>query len=144
MRGQRVCDAMGVSSIHVADDTFVAAAPARVAVILGDRSAWRRWWPGLDLVVREDRAEKGVRWQVHGPLDGTMEVWLEAVLDGTILHYFLHAEPAGPGAEAVLKDLATANRARRAQGRAMAFEAKLGAERGRRVGEPAVAAPAAG
>ncbi len=94
--------------------------------------------------MREDRADKGIRWQVHGALDGTMEVWLEPVLDGTIVHYFLHAEPTGRDAAAVRKDLAVANRARRAQGRAMAFEAKLGAERGRRVGEPAVAAPSAG
>ena len=27
-----------------------------------------------------------------------MEVWLEPSLDGVILHYFLHAEPAGAAA----------------------------------------------
>ena len=41
----------------------------------------------------EDRADKGIRWTVAGPLTGTMEIWLESMLDGVILHYFLHAEP---------------------------------------------------
>lgn len=51
--------------------------------------------PDLALTVVEDRAEKGMRWAVAGPLTGTMEIWLEPVLDGVVLHYFLHAEPSG-------------------------------------------------
>ena len=52
-----------------------------------------RWWPDLELTVVEDRAEAGVRWTVTGPIEGTMEVWCEPVMDGFVLHYFLHGEP---------------------------------------------------
>ena len=43
----------------------------------------------------EDRGPSGQRWTVTGALTGTMEVWLEPMMDGVLLHYFLHAEPAG-------------------------------------------------
>ena len=126
-----------MSSIQVADQTFVAAAPEYVAEAVGQRSRWRAWWPDLTLDVREDRGEKGIRWGVAGALDGTMEVWLEPALDGVILHYFLHAEPAaGP-----TRNLAEANRSRRVAGKRMSFEVKASAERGRRPGDPAVTAP---
>jgi hypothetical protein len=39
---------------------------------------------------------------VRGALVGTMEVWLEPVLDGTVLHYFLRADlPSAVGRMAV-------------------------------------------
>ena len=86
-----------VHSIQIADETFVAADPAAVGRAVSDRTALRRWFPDLGLTVVEDRAEKGVRWTVAGPLAGTMEIWLEPVLDGVVLHYFLHAEPSRTG-----------------------------------------------
>jgi hypothetical protein len=125
-----------VSSIQVADQTFIAAAPARVAEWLGVPSKWRRWWPDLQVSVREDRADKGIRWTVTGALIGTMEVWLEPVMDGTIVHYFLHAEPTGVGpADLATMDLAAANRTRRVAGKDMTFEAKRFLEAGRAAGE---------
>ncbi len=85
---------MRVSSIQVADQTFVAAAPekvaARVSVPRVGARGGRIW---SSTCART--AEKGVRWTVAGPLTGTMEVWLEPVMDGTVMHYFLHAEPTG-------------------------------------------------
>ncbi|MBP2193801.1 polyketide cyclase / dehydrase and lipid transport [Nocardia goodfellowii] len=124
-----------MSSIQVADQTFVAASGAAVAEILGGPTNWRKWWPDLSLEVREDRGDKGIRWTVSGALEGTMEVWLQDMMDGVILHYFLHAEPrpAIPG-----KRLLAANRARRVAGRDMAFEIKSRLEAGR----PAGVAPA--
>ncbi|WP_063020264.1 hypothetical protein [Nocardia niwae] len=124
-----------MSSIQVADQTFVAASGAAVADLLSGPNQWRRWWPDLVLEVREDRGEKGIRWSVAGALTGTMEVWLEPSLDGVILHYFLHAEPqpALPAGK-----LAAANRARRVAGRNMSFELKSRLEAGR----PAGVAPA--
>ena len=92
-----------MNSIQIADETFVAADGARVGAAVADPSSWRRWWPDLRLQVVEDRAEKGIRWTVAGALTGTMEVWLEPMmegLDGVVLHYFLHAEPAGPAGQA--------------------------------------------
>ncbi|GAD83256.1 hypothetical protein NCAST_18_01090 [Nocardia asteroides NBRC 15531] len=127
-----------VSSIQVADQTFLAAPPAAIADVLSATNNWRRWWPDLRLDVREDRGDKGIRWTVAGPLDGTMEVWLEAVPEGAILHYFLHAEPTA-AKPMTPRALAAANRARRVAGKDMSFELKARLEAGR----PAGVAPAA-
>nr|WP_083826659.1 polyketide cyclase / dehydrase and lipid transport [Hoyosella subflava] len=132
-----------MSSIHVADDTFVAASPDLVARQFQDRADWSRWWPDLSVTVQENRGDKGVRWRVGDSLDGTMEVWLEPVLDGTMIHYFLHAEPARQ-TPLTFPELAQANRAWRVTGRAMAFEVKFRAEQGRRPGEPAVSSATSG
>lgn len=132
----------GVTSIQVADQTFVAAAPELAADVVGDRASWRRWWPDLRLEVVEDRGAQGVRWKVSGPLTGTMEIWCEAVLDGFVLHYFLHAEPiAAPPAEPreLTRVLADSNKALRVAGKVMSFEVKDRLERGRAVGAPATA-----
>ncbi|MEV6064557.1 polyketide cyclase / dehydrase and lipid transport [Nocardia asteroides] len=127
-----------MSSIQVADQTFLAAPPAAIADVLSATGNWRRWWPDLRLDVREDRGDKGIRWTVAGPLDGTMEVWLEAVPEGAILHYFLHAEPTS-AKPLTPRALAAANRARRVAGKDMSFELKARLEAGR----PAGVAPAA-
>lgn len=130
-----------VTSIQVADETFVAAAPSLVAAVVGDRANWRRWWPDLDLTVTQDRGEQGVRWGVGGPVTGTMEIWCEPVLDGFVLHYFLHAEPTTtlPGDDRDRWDrLAEQNRDRRAVGKMMSFEVKDRLEAGRIVGGPAI------
>lgn len=121
----------------MADETFVAAAPEAVGVAVGDRSSWRRWFPDLLLQVVEDRADKGVRWTVSGPVTGTMEIWLEPVLDGVLLHYFLHAEPTAPSAESLgpeKLDLPGMTHRRRVAGKRMAFEVKNRLEAGRPVG----------
>ncbi|WP_067547318.1 polyketide cyclase / dehydrase and lipid transport [Nocardia crassostreae] len=122
-----------MSSIQIADQTFVAAPGSAVGDLLADRARWRAWWPDLQLSVREDRADKGIRWTVSGPVNGTMEVWLEPMLDGVILHYFMHAEPQGLERLSV-RDLMAANRARRVAGKKMSFEVKARLEAGRKVG----------
>jgi hypothetical protein len=118
-----------MSSIQIADQTFVAAPGAAVASAIAEPGRWRQWWPDLELEVVEDRADKGIRWRVRGAVTGTMEVWLEPALDGVILHYFLHAEPARP-----VRDPAAANRARRVAGKRMSFEVKAQLEAGRPAG----------
>lgn len=126
-----------MSSIQVADETFVAAGPEVVGRAVGDRGHWRRWFPDLLLEVVEDRADKGVRWTVAGPLTGTMEIWLEPVLDGVVLHYFLHAEPTGTAASELTKmDLPAMTHRRRVAGKRMAFEVKNALEADRPVGLP--------
>ena len=130
-----MCEAFPVSSIQVADEIFVAANPEAVGRAVGDRARWRRWFPDLLLEVVEDRADKGVRWTVAGPLTGTMEIWLEPVLDGVVLHYFLHAEPTGAAAMQPEKvDLPAMTHQRRVAGKRMAFEVKNTLEAGRPVG----------
>jgi hypothetical protein len=124
-----------MNSIQIADETFVAADPVEVGRAVGDRASWRRWWPDLLLTVVENREDKGHRWTVAGALTGTMEIWLEPVLDGVVLHYFLHAEPSGVAAWQLAKmNLAKLNHRRRVAGKNMAFEVKRTLEATRPVG----------
>jgi hypothetical protein len=83
-----------VSSVDVVDETFLAVPPSRVAAEFADPAGWRRFWPDLQLSVIVDREAKGFRWTVSGSLVGSMEVWFEPVLDGTVVHYYLRADPA--------------------------------------------------
>jgi hypothetical protein len=122
---------VAVHSVQIADETFVAADPALVGAAFGDPSSWQRWWPDLRLQVVEDRGPLGVRWTVTGPLTGTMEIWLEPMLDGVLLHYFLHAEPSGQPAK---MNLTKMTHRRRVAGKKMAFEVKATLERSRPVG----------
>ncbi|MFV0495203.1 polyketide cyclase / dehydrase and lipid transport [Mycobacterium sp.] len=122
-------------SIQIADQTYVAADGARVGTAIADQEKWQLWWPDLRLRVTEDRADKGIRWTVAGALMGTMEVWLEPSLQGVVLHYFLHAEPAGvSSAELAKLNLAKMTHRRRVAGKKMAFEVKTALEASRPVG----------
>lgn len=124
-----------MNSIQIADETFVAADPADVGAAVADPANWRRWWPDLRLTVVEDRGAVGHRWTITGALTGTMEVWLEPSLDGVIVHYFLHAEPAGAAAWQLARmNLAKLTHRRRVAGKEMAFELKRVLEAGRPVG----------
>jgi hypothetical protein len=120
-----------MNSVQIADETFVCADPADVGRAVADPAGWRRWWPDLRLTVVEDRGPAGQRWTVAGGLTGTMEVWLETMMDGVILHYFLHAEPPGDRTQ---PDLAKLNHNRRVAGKRMAFEIKTRLEAQRPVG----------
>ena len=120
-----------MNSVQIADETFVCADPADVGRAVADPAGWRRWWPDLRLTVVEDRGPAGHRWTVAGGLTGTMEVWLQPMMDGVILHYFLHAEPSGDPAQL---DLAKLNHNRRVAGKKMAFEIKTRLEAQRPVG----------
>jgi hypothetical protein len=82
--------------VDIVDETFLAVAPGRVAAAFADARRWPEYWPDLTCRVYADRGEQGLRWTVAGALVGTMEVWLEPVLDGTLLHYFLRARPPQP------------------------------------------------
>ena len=83
-----------VTVVEIADDTFIVAAPDVVAAAVADVRRWDGWWPDLELVVTRDRGLQGLVWSVGGALSGTMEIWLEAVADGVVLHYLVRAEAA--------------------------------------------------
>ena len=85
-----------VIHVEIADDTFIVAAPLDVAAVVADAGRWRLWWPDLELTVTRDRGPAGVVWAVHGPLEGEMEIWLEPVADGVVLHYLVRADTADP------------------------------------------------
>ena len=119
--------------MDVADETFLAVAPAVVAAQVSRPERWRAWWPDLRLTVHHDRGAEGLRWQVAGALRGSAEIWLEPVLDGTVLHYFLRGEDDGAVGAAAAGALA---HRRRLQGKAVALGLKRELEAGRAAGEP--------
>ena len=80
--------------LDIADETYVGVPPETLAPVVADPDCWRDWWPDLELTVTRDRGVKGQQWAVRGPLTGSMEVWLEPVAHGTIVHWFLRADPA--------------------------------------------------
>ncbi|WP_448221325.1 hypothetical protein [Gordonia iterans] len=134
-----------MTTIQVADETFVAAAPTTAGAVVNDRARWKRWFGDLRLEVVEDRGDQGVRWRVSGPLEGTMEIWCEAVLDGFVLHYYLHAEPTRPlpsEPAAAMAEVAELNKQRRVAGKEMSFEVKALLEGDREIGGPATPDPA--
>ena len=112
------------------DETFVARPPEVVADALADAALWRRYWPDLRLRLYANRGAEGLRWTVGGSLVGTMEVWLEPMLDGTLLHYFLKVDSVPP------RQLARELRRRRLAAKQAAFALKLTLESGRPPGEP--------
>lgn len=125
------------------DETFVVAEPGRVAAAVRDPDRWLAWWPDLRLGVFQDRGDAGVRWNVHGALTGSMEVWLEPYGDGVIVHHYVRCDPAGGG---VLAPAAAARERRRRQRHAkrVFWALKDELEAGRPPGEPRAPAAAAG
>jgi hypothetical protein len=128
-----------VPSVDVVDETFVAVPPGVLAAEFATPAQWRALWPDLDLEVVTDRGAAGFRWTVTGALVGSMEVWLEPVLDGTVLHYFLRADPPGPDGTPLpappRRGAAEAQRRQRAA-KTIAFACKDRLEAGRAAGEP--------
>jgi hypothetical protein len=128
-----------MSTVNVLDETFLAVSPAAVAEEFADPGTWRQFWPDLVLSVVTDRGEKGFRWTISGALVGSMEVWLEQVLDGTLLHYYLRADPSdSSGRPAPLPPRRAATEAARRQraAKALALALKDRLEAGRPPGEP--------
>lgn len=128
----------GMPSVDVVDETFVAV-PPEVLIVEFAPVRWTALWPDLDLRVVTDRGPAGFRWTITGALVGSMEVWLEPVLDGTVLHYFLRADPPGPdGRPCPAPSRRGAAEARRRQraAKAIAFGCKDRLDAGRAAGEP--------
>lgn len=121
-------------AIELIDATFVVAPRQELARWLHDESAWATWWPELTLRVFMDRGDAGIRWSVTGDSTGSLEVWLEPVLDGTVVHLFVRLDPASGTLSTVA---AARERGRYAKRwKAMMFEAKDRFEAGREVGVP--------
>lgn len=82
--------------VDVADDTFLRVPPPVLAKLVADSACWIRWWPDLVPHLTRDRGVKGQQWTVTGALRGSMEVWLEPVAGGTVVHWYLRADPVLP------------------------------------------------
>ena len=83
---------VAVPALDLLDETFLVAAPARVAAEVARPERWTQWWPDLHLTVFMDRGSQGIRWSVTGALIGSSEIWLEPMLDGVLLHYYLRGD----------------------------------------------------
>lgn len=123
-----------MASIDLVDECFVVAPPATLLARFADPAGWPEWWPGVRLAVFMDRGEKGIRWSMTGPLVGSTEVWLEAWHDGTIVHWYLRAEPASTLSAGALR--------RRRRALTLGWKSRIQAlkdevERGRLPGTPA-------
>ena len=121
------------------DETFVAVPPPVLAAVFADPTAWRRLWPDLGLQVFADRGTEGVRWTVTGVLVGSMEIWLERVLDGTVLHYFLRADAVdalGKSVPLPARRAAAETRRRQLAAKQLALVLKRHLEAGRAPGVP--------
>jgi hypothetical protein len=139
VRSVGIGHAVAVPSVDVVDQTFLAVPPAVVAAEFAAPSRWAVLWPDLALEVVSDRGPAGLRWTVTGALVGSMEVWLEPVLDGTVVHYFLRADQPGPNgrpAVAAPRWVAAEAQARQRAAKAIAFALKDRLEAGRAPGEP--------
>ncbi|AHH95355.1 hypothetical protein GCM10010174_58680 [Kutzneria viridogrisea] len=123
-----------VPALDLVDETFLVVPPAAVAAVFAEPANWPRFWPDLTLAVYADRGDEGLRWTVAGALVGTQEVWLEPMLDGTLLHYFLRADPPVPfrGQKQRLRAL----RQRQHAAKAVALDLKAELEQGREPGLP--------
>lgn len=126
--------------VDVVDETFLAVPPRVLAAVFAHRDAWHRLWPDLRLEVLADRGDEGMRWTISGALVGSMEVWLEPVTGGgTVLHYFLRADPADrdgmPRPVGARRGARESARRQRAAKR-IALTLKRHLERGRPPGEP--------
>lgn len=90
-------------AVDLVDETWIAAAPERVAAVAHDPARWRAWWPDLDLVVFQDRGLAGLRWSCTGALVGSCELWLEPWSSpgggsaGVLVHHYLRADPTRRG-----------------------------------------------
>lgn len=126
-------------ALDLVDETFLAVPPSTLAAAFADPRAWAHYWPDLVLKVYRDRGDEGLRWTVRGALVGTMEVWLEPMLDGTLLHYFLRATPADTAGNPLRlkpRDLRRAYDQRARAAKAIALDLKETLEDGRRPGVP--------
>lgn len=89
--------------IHLIDETWIDADVERTSAAVADPVVWRLWWPTLYLTVTRDRGRKGIQWAARSAtgsdvdLTGTVELWLEPVKSGVLLHHYLRLDPTdGP------------------------------------------------
>jgi hypothetical protein len=138
-----------VPAVDLVDETYVVADRATLAAVVGDTGRWAQWWPELSLSVFMDRGLDGIRWSVTGRWVGSLEIWLEQVGDGVLVHHYARLDPVDHAtgvARPLPHDAAGWRRAARARARrARAWKRSVWAlkdelERGRPVGAARVQA----
>lgn len=134
-----------VPTVDLVDETFVVADRRVLADVVADPARWAAWWPDLELEVFMDRGLDGIRWSASGPWVGSVEIWLEAVLDGVLVHHYARLDPVDPASGRPLPPPSDAagwrraarERARRARAwKRSVWALKDAVEQGRAPGEP--------
>ena len=82
-------------TVDIGDETYVAVTPEQLAPRLVDPALLGEWFPRLTFEIFMDRAEKGTRWSITGEINGSMEVWLEPMARGAVVHWFVRGEAPG-------------------------------------------------
>lgn len=86
--------------IHLIDETWIEAGLERTSAAVANSEMWRVWWPTLHLTVTRNRGLKGIQWAARTragadpELAGTVEIWLEPMSGGVLLHHFVRLDPA--------------------------------------------------
>jgi hypothetical protein len=133
-----------VPAVDLVDETFVVVDRPTLAAVVADPASWRRWWPELELTVFMDRGLDGIRWSATGAWAGSLEIWLEEVADGVLVHHYARLDPCGrdgtvqpePTGPAGWRRAARARAARARAWKRSVWALKDELERGRPVGEP--------
>jgi hypothetical protein len=133
-----------VPAVDLVDETFVVADRAVLAAVVADPARWRAWWPDLALTVFMDRGLDGIRWSAAGAWTGSLEIWLEQVGDGVLVHHYARLDPVGrdglprpePTDPAGWRRAARARAARARAWKRTVWALKDDLEQGRPVGEP--------
>lgn len=136
-----------MAGVDLVDETFISASVSAVSAVVARPARWREWFPDLQLTIFMDRGEKGIRWSVQGAFVGSMEVWLEPVGDGVLLHYYLRVVPTTVGSQTEpnpfpddlkgYRDAAKIRSARAKEWKKLSWALKDELERDRAVGAPA-------
>jgi hypothetical protein len=123
--------------LELVDETYVSAEVAAVAVVVHDPVRWGEWWPGLTLTPFMDRGDLGIRWSAVGAgWIGSIELWLEPVGDGVLVHHYQRLDPVGGSRRWSSRDLARQRDRRAREWKRQAFALKDALEGDRRPGTP--------
>ena len=114
--------------VHVADETWIAAEPARVGAAVADPAVWNAFWPGLAPRLVEARGDEGVRLAVEeapggSGWHGTAELYVHPEFEGAVLFQFLRLDPA-PGRRVGARRARIERRRRSATGLAASWALK--------------------
>ncbi|MHA3704505.1 polyketide cyclase / dehydrase and lipid transport [Jatrophihabitans sp. YIM 134969] len=116
--------------VHVADETWIAAPPARVGQAVADPAVWEAFWPGLAPRLVEARGVEGVRLAVEEPpgerhhgWHGTAELYVHPEFEGVLLFQFLRLDPA-PGRRVPAREVRREQARRSATGLAASWALK--------------------